>query len=93
MCDFQPVDIPQLLMMGCTFNRPQALLLVEGTGGWKSSVAQTDGCVGCGVVLIIEETLALAVDQKSKVGQPRNNYKPVLASQLDSIKRLNLIEK
>ena len=51
------------------------------------------GCVDYDVVLIIEETLALAADQKSKVGQARNNYGPVLAYQLDSIKRPNLIEK
>ena len=51
------------------------------------------GCVDCGVVLIIEETLAFALDQKSKVGQARNNYRPVLAYQLDSIKRPNLNEK
>ena len=80
-------------MMRCPPNRPQALLLVQGTGGGKSAVAQTVGCVDYDVVLIIEETLALAADQKSKVGQARNNYGPVLAYQLDSIKRPNLIEK
>ena len=91
--DFQQVAIPRLLTMRHPPNRPQALLLVQRTGGGESAVAQTVGCVDCGVVLIVEETLALAADQKSKVGQARNAYGPVLAHQLDSVKRPNLIEK
>ena len=80
-------------MMQYPPHRPEALLLVQGTGGGKSAVAQTVGCVDCGVVIIIEETLALTADQKSKVGQASNTYGPVLAYQLDSIKRTNLIDK
>ena len=66
--NFQQVDIPRLLMMRCPPYCPEALLLVQGTGGGKLAVAQTDGCVDCGVTIIIEETLALAADQKSKFG-------------------------
>ena len=48
-------------------------------------------CADCGVTIIIEETLALAVDQKSKVGRARNSYGSVIAYQLDSIKKPHLI--
>ena len=72
---------------------PEAILLVQGTGGGKSAVAQTVGCVKCGVTLIIEATLALVADQRSKVAQARNTFGPVLAYQLDSIKKPHLITK
>ena len=51
------------------------------------------GCVDCGVTLIIEETLALAADQRSNVGRARNLHGPVLAYQLDSVKRPHLVQK
>ena len=91
--DFQKEAIPRLLMMRCPPHRPEAMLLVQGTGGGKSAVAQTVGCVECGVTLIIEATLALAADQRSKVTQARNTFGPVLAYQLDSIKKPHLITK
>ena len=91
--DFQREAIPRLLMMQCVPNTPQALLLVQGTGAGKSAVAQTVGIVDCGVTLVIEETLALAADQQSKVKSASNANGPVLAYQLDSIKKPNLIEK
>ena len=72
--DFQQVAIPRLLMMRCPLHPPEALLLVQGTGGGKSAVAHTVRYVDCGVTIIIEETLTLAADQKSKVGQARNSY-------------------
>ena len=46
----------------------------------------------CGVTIIIEEKLALAADQKSKVGKARSTYGPVLAYQLDAIKKPCLTE-
>ena len=91
--NFQKEAIPRLLMMRCLPHRPEALLLVQGTGGGKSAVAQTVGCVECGVTVIIEATLALAADQRSKVARARNTYGPVLAYQLDSIKKPHLIKK
>ena len=91
--DFQKEAIPILLMMRCLPHRPEALLLVQGTGGGKSAVAQTVGCVDCGVTVIIEATLALAADQRSKVKSAQNTYGPVLAYQLDSIKKPHLITK
>ena len=91
--DFQREAVPRLLMMRCVPNTPQALLLVQGTGAGKSAVAQTVGIVDCGVTLVIEETLALAADQQSKVKSASNANGPVLAYQLDSIKKPNLIKK
>ena len=91
--DFQQVAIPRLLMMRCPPHRPEALLLVQGTRCGKSAVAQNVGCVDCGVTIIIKETLAFAADQKSKVGRARNRYGPVLAYQLDSVKKQHLVEK
>ena len=91
--DFQREAVPRLLMMRCVPNTPQALLLVQGTGAGKSAVAQTVGIVDCGVTLVIEETLALAADQQSKVKSASNANGPVLAYLLDSIKKTNLIKK
>ena len=80
-------------MMRCTPNIPQALLLVQGTGGGKSAVAQTVGDVNFGVILVIEELLTVATDQKTKVKSASNAYGPVLAYQLDSIKNPVLVDK
>ena len=91
--DFQREAIPRLLMMRCAPHNPQALLLVQGTGGGKSAVAQTVGCVDCGMTLVIVETLALAADQRSKVTSANGIYGPILAYQLDSIKKKELIDK
>ena len=91
--DFQREDIPRLLMMGYVLNHPQALLLVQCTECGKSAIAQTVGIIDCGVTLVIEEALALAVDQKSKFHAASNKYGPVLAYQLDSIKKPHLVTK
>ena len=91
--DFQREVIPRLLMMRCTPNIPQALLLVQGTGGGKSAVAQTVGVVDCGVTLVIEDLLAVATDQKSKVRSASNAHGPILAYQLDSMKDPSLVNK
>lgn len=47
--NFQQIAIPWLLMMKCPPNCPQAMVLVQGTGGGKLAIAQTVGCVDCGV--------------------------------------------
>ena len=69
----------------------KVMFLVQGNGGGKYAVAQTVGCVKFGVTLIIEATLVLAADQRSKVVQVRNTFGPVLDYQLDSIKKPHLI--
>ena len=56
-------------------------------------MAQTVGCVNCGVTLIIVENLALAADQQSKIISANGLYGPVLAYQLDSIQRKDLVSK
>jgi len=91
--DFQQEAIPRLLMMRCAPNVPQALLLVQGTGGGKSVVAQTVGVVDCGVMLGIKELLAAATDRKSKVQTASNAHGPVLAYQLDLLKKSLVISK
>ena len=91
--DFQREAIPRLMMMRCAPYTSQALLLVQGTGGNKSAVAQTVACIDCGVTLIIVETLALAADQRSKIVRANRLYGPVLAYQLDSLKRKDLVDK
>ena len=90
---FHREDIPQLLMMCCVPNHPQAPLFVQGTGVGKSVVAQTVGIFDCGVTLIIKETLELVIDQQSKVTSTSNAYGPVLVYKLDSMKKENLITK
>lgn len=86
--------IPCLRMMRCVLvNHPQALLLVQGTSGGKSDVTQTVSIVDCGVTLVIEETLALSEDQKSKIKSASNAHSPVLAYQLDLLKQNYLITK
>ena len=80
-------------MMPCAPYTPQALIIIQGTGGGKSAVVQTVGCVDCGVTLIIVETLALATDQRSKIMSANRFYGPVLAYQLDSITRKDLVTK
>ena len=91
--EFQQKAIPRLLMMIRAPNVPQALLLVQGTGSGKSTVAQTVSFVECGVMLVIEELLAAATDQKSRVRSASNAYGPVLAYQPDSLKNPLLINK
>lgn len=85
--EFQREAIPRLLLMRCAPHTPQALLLVQGTGGGKSAVAQTVGCVDCGVTVVIVETLAFAANQRSKLIIANGIYGPILAYQLDSIKQ------
>ena len=91
--DFQREAVPRLLIMRCVPNTPQTLLLVQGTGAGKSAVAQTVGIVNRGITLVIEETLALAADQQSKVKSASNANGLVLAYQLDTVKKPNLIKK
>ena len=55
-------------------------------------MAQTIGIIDCGVTLAIEETLALAVDEKSKFKDAINAYSMVVAYWLDSIKKKILLQ-
>ena len=84
--DFQNEAIPRLLMMRCIPNKPAAMLLVQGTGGGKSAVPQTVGCVTRGITLIIENTLSLSADQHSKIDKANTAYGTIKAFHLDSIR-------
>lgn len=84
--DFQIEAILRSLMMWCVPNHRHVLLLVQGTEMETSAVTQTVGIVVCDVTLVIEETLALAADQKWKYYAASKKLGPVLAYQFVSIK-------
>ena len=65
---------------------PQANLLVQGTGGGKSSVYQCVGVIKRGIHIIVQNTLALSSDQMAKVDKMAQNGCNVKSLQLDNIK-------
>jgi hypothetical protein len=84
---FQRDVIPYVLKMKrATPNPIHPVLLVQGTGGGKSSVYQTIGIIKQGVSLIIENTLSLSSDQLSKIKQISERVPNVHSFQLDSLK-------
>jgi superfamily II DNA helicase RecQ len=84
---FQRNVIPYVLAMNNSAECPiHPVLLVQGTGGGKSSVYQTIGVVKRGVSLIIENTLSLSSDQLSKIRNISKRLPNVHSFQLDSIK-------
>ena len=84
---FQRDVIPYILRMKRTTHNPiHPVLLVQGTGGGKSSVYQTIGVIKQGVSLIIENTLSLSSDQLSKIKQISERIPNVHCFQLDSLK-------
>lgn len=91
--NFQREALPRLLMIRCASYTPQAFLLVQGTSGGKSAVAQTVACIDCRITLIIVKILALADDQRSKIERANGLYGPVLAYRLDLFKRKDLLDQ
>ena len=84
---FQCDVIPYILRMKGSLQNPiHPVLLVQGTGGGKSSVYQTIGIIKQGVSLIIENTLSLSSDQLSKIKLISQRIPNVHCFQLDSIK-------
>jgi superfamily II DNA helicase RecQ len=70
-----------------SFNNPiQPTLLVQGTGGGKSSVYQCIGVIKRSVSLIIQNTLSLSSDQMSKINNVSQRVWCTFAIQLNSIK-------
>jgi superfamily II DNA helicase RecQ len=61
------------------------VLLVQGTGGGKSSVYQTIAVIKKGVSLIIENTLSLSSDQLSKIKNISKQLPHIHSFQLDLI--------
>ena len=84
-CSYQLCAITSLLKMHCKGQHPSSLLLVQGTGTGKSTVPQTVGVITCGVTLVIENTLSLGADQRSKFKNASQHNGPITAYQLDSI--------
>ena len=83
---FQTDISSHILKMNCEPNNCEACLLVQGTGGGKSSVFQTIDVVDGGIVLIIETTLSLGADQASKIDTASTSFGSISSYQLDSIK-------
>ena len=83
---FQLNTISHVIRMRCHPHNPQATLLVQGTGGGKSTVHQTIGTVDGGVTVVIEPTLSLGADQSSKIDLADTSSKLVKSFQLDGIK-------
>ena len=83
---FQLETISRVLAMGTGDVPHEPLLLVQGTGGGKSSIYQIIGAIKAGVTIIIESTLSLSSDQYSKIGTICDNSN-LHCFQLDAIKR------
>lgn len=84
--NFQSTIIPHILNMLCGQSPCRPVLLVQPTGGGKSIVYQTISIINGGVTIVIENTLALGSDQKSKIDNldPKHN---MFAFHLDQIKQ------
>ena len=81
---FQKKVIAHLLkMINCTIH-PQAILVVQSTGGGKSAIPQTTAVADGGVTIILENTLALSADQHSKIEQLKSDK--IFAFHLDTVK-------
>ena len=64
---FQSVLIPHILKMIAGAIPSSPILMVQPTGSGKSAVPATVAVVDGGVTIVIENTLALAADQCSKI--------------------------
>ena len=66
---------------------PEPILMIQPTGSGKSTVPLTCAVIPGGVTIILEDTLALASDQTSKIKSIIvSNKKPVKSFQLDTFK-------
>ncbi len=87
---FQLETVSRIIRMKSTSNdtsrQVRPTMLVQGTGGGKTSVYQTIGCIMRGVHLIIQNTLSLSSDQLLKAQELSKNVPNVFTVQLDSIK-------
>ena len=91
---FQLQTLQTMLRMKQSTRFPiRPVILVQGTGGGKSSVYQSFGIIKGGISLIIQTTLSLSSDQKVKIINIGKKYKNVKALQLDAIKGASNIKK
>jgi superfamily II DNA helicase RecQ len=63
---------------------PQALLVVQSSGGGKSAIPQTTAVIDGGVTIILKNMLALSADQHSKIKQL--NPDKIFSFHLDTVK-------
>ena len=84
---YQAQIITHILKMMSNELPPEPILMVQPTGSGKSTVPLTCAIIPGGVTIILENTLALASDQTSKVKSIiTSNVKPVKSFQLDTFK-------
>ena len=81
---FQKKVISHLLKMINYHLHPRAILVVQSTGGGKSAIPQTTAVADGGVTIILENTLALAADQHSKIENIQSDN--VFSFHLDTVK-------
>ena len=85
--NYQGPVISHILKMMTNELPPEPILMVQPTGSGKSTVPLTCSVIPGGVTIILENTLALASDQTSKVKSiVRSNVKTVKSFQLDTFK-------
>ena len=92
---FQLKCISHIIRMkaNCTQYPCKPTLLVQGTGGGKTSVYQCISMIKGGVTLVVQNTLALSSDQLSKVATISSRIPNTFAIQLDSVKGRDQREK
>ena len=84
---YQGQIISHILKMMTNELPPEPVLMIQPTGSGKSSVPLTCAVIPGGVTIILENTLALASDQTSKIKSiVVSNTKPVKSFQLDTFK-------
>lgn len=83
---FQRIALLKLLNMHLFGVTKSCVLTVQSTGSGKSLIPMTFRVISRGVTLIIENTLSLASDQKSKFEHMNEHYGAVHAFQLDAVK-------
>ena len=92
---FQSVLIPHILKMIAGAIPSSPILMVQPTGSGKSAVPATVAVVDGGVTIVIENTLALAADQCSKIvsNAMDTSSQSIRPYHLDMIKNDNEIDE
>ena len=94
---YQLRAITSLLKMHYKGKHTTSITLVQDTRKGKSIVLQTVGAITCGVTLVLENTLSLGANQRSKFDDASQTHGSVIAYHLESlideanVKSLNLI--
>ena len=91
--DFQEEIISKICNMSEVGKKSKATLMVQSSGIGKSIFYQTIGSMYCGISIIIEPTLSLSADQKSKIELANSPNKPIVSFHLVLIKINNDAKK